>query len=246
VNPSKWILFLVLSMAARAVPVYSQDRLAVGLFSRQQAFGPLPQGWEPLVFKGIERHTRYWLGNVDGLVVLRARSEAAASGLERRMAVDLSRWPRLQWRWRVNQAVSGENLSSKAGDDYAARVYVNFAFQPEKAGFWERQMHALGTRRYGRPPPGSAITYIWSAGAPRGTTAPSPYTDKVKMLVLRGRSDRLGRWFTETRDVAADYRHLFGAPPPPVIGVGLMCDTDNTGSRAAADFGDIVWLGNGH
>jgi hypothetical protein len=242
VNASKWVILLVLSMAARAVPVYSQERLAAGLFSLQQAGGPLPQGWEPLNFKGINRHTRYWLGTVDGRVVLRAHSEAAASGLQRRMAVNLSRWPRLQWRWRVDQAVTGGSLSSKAGDDYAARVYVYFAFQPEKAGFWERQMHALGTRRYGRPPPGSAINYIWSASARRGTTAPSPYTDKVRMLVLRGRLDRPKRWFTETRDVAADYRRLFGEPPPPVIGVALMCDTDNTGSRAAADFGDIFWL----
>jgi hypothetical protein len=195
-----------------------------------------------LTFKGIERHTRYWLDTVDGEVVLRAQSEAAASGLQRRMDVDLSRWPRLKWRWRVNRAVTGESLARKAGDDYAARVYVYFAFEPDKAGFWERQMHALGTRRYRQPPPGSAVTYIWSASAPRGTAAPSPYTDKVRMLVLRGRSDRTKRWFEETRDVAADYRRLFGAPPPPVIGVALMCDTDDTGSRAAADFGDLVWL----
>jgi hypothetical protein len=198
-----------------------------------------------LFFKGIKRHTHYWLGTVDGTVVLRARSEAAASGLQRRMDVDLSRWPRLQWRWRVDKAVEGESLSSKAGDDYAARVYVYFAFQPEKAGFWERQMHALGKLRYGQPPPGSAITYIWSASTARGTVAPSPYTDKLKMLVLRGRSDRPKRWFRETRDVAVDYRRLFGAAPPPVIGVALMCDTDDTGSRAEAAFGDIFWLSGG-
>ena len=178
--------------------------------------------------------------------MVRAQSEAAASGLQRRIRIDLTEWPRLQWRWRVEMPVTGEKMSSKAGDDYAARLYVNFAFMPERAGFWERQLHALGTRRYGHPPPGSALTYIWSSTARRDTAAPSPYTDKVKMLALRGREDPTGHWYSEIRDVAADYRRLFGEAPPPVIGIAIMCDTDNTGSRAAAAFGDIVFLRKAH
>ena len=62
------------------------------------------------------------------------------------------------------------------------------------------------------------------------------------MLALRGREDTPGRWYSETRDVAADYRALFGRLPPPLIGVAFMTDTDDTGSLAQAFYGNIFFL----
>jgi hypothetical protein len=50
-------------------------------------------------------------------------------------------------------------------------------------------------------------------------------------------------WRTEEVDVVADYRARFASEPPPVQGLALMTDSDNTCSRAAAEFADFAFLG---
>jgi len=57
--------------------------------------------------------------------------------------------------------------------------------------------------------------------------------------VVESGAARLGRWSDYERDVAADYRRAFGAEPPAVSGVVVSTDTDNTGERAEAYYGDI-------
>jgi Protein of unknown function (DUF3047) len=44
----------------------------------------------------------------------------------------------------------------------------------------------------------------------------------------------------EERNVLDDYRRAFGEEPPPIAGVAVMTDTDDTGASATAWFGDIV------
>ena len=61
-----------------------------------------PPGWEPLVFKKIDRHTRYELVMDDGVVVVKAVSAAAASGLIRKIQIDPLEYPIVEWRWKVN------------------------------------------------------------------------------------------------------------------------------------------------
>ena len=41
------------------------------------------------------------------------------------------------------------------------------------------------------------------------------------------------------RNLAADYRKAFGAAPGRVLGVAVMTDTDNTGSKAVGEYADI-------
>ena len=55
-------------------------------------------------------------------------------------------------------------------------------------------------------------------------------------------SDPTDTWFVEERNVFDDYRAAFGSDPPPVVGIGLMTDSDNTGEKAVAYYGDITLL----
>ena len=41
------------------------------------------------------------------------------------------------------------------------------------------------------------------------------------------------------RDVAADFRAAFGEAPPRITGIAVSADTDNTGERVTALFGDL-------
>ena len=44
----------------------------------------------------------------------------------------------------------------------------------------------------------------------------------------------------ERRNVHADYRRAFGEVPPPVNGIHIITDTDDTREFATACYGDVV------
>ena len=48
-----------------------------------------------------------------------------------------------------------------------------------------------------------------------------------------------GNWQSVQRNLAADYRRAYGAEPGPVLGVAVMTDTDNTGTKAVGEYADI-------
>jgi len=45
----------------------------------------------------------------------------------------------------------------------------------------------------------------------------------------------------EERNVFEDYKKAFGEEPPMISGVAIMTDTDNTGEKTTAYYGDIIF-----
>ena len=60
------------------------------------------------------------------------------------------------------------------------------------------------------------------------------------MIVVESGRERTGRWIDYERDVAADWRAAFGGEAPPIAGIAIMTDTDNTGETARSWYGDIA------
>lgn len=199
--------------------------------------GGLPAGWEPLTFKRVERRTEYRWDAASG--VLHARTEGGASGLIRRLDADAARAPLLRWRWKVAGVLPKGEERSKKGDDYAARVYVTFRYDPARAGPGTRLKYGIARRLYGEYPPHSGINYIWANRLPRGESVPNAYSDRVRMVAVRSGGGEAGRWLSEERDVLADYRALFGEDPPPIAGIAVMTDADDTGGSAEAWYAGI-------
>jgi hypothetical protein len=200
-----------------------------------------PLGWEPLTFRRVARPTRYTLQRDADRWVLRAESEAGASGLYRPVVLDPAVYRVLTWRWRIDNLVRGSDPRHRAGDDYPARVYVAFRIDPARATLRERAQYGAYRLIYGRYPPRVALNYVWTTAVPEGTVLDSAYTDRAKIIVVRSGPDQVGRWVTETRDVYEDYRRVVGGAPPLIEGVALMTDTDDTGERAVAYYADIAF-----
>jgi len=59
------------------------------------------------------------------------------------------------------------------------------------------------------------------------------------MIVVDSGATHAGQWREVVRDVAADFRAAFGDPLPAVSGIAVAADTDNTGERVEARFGDL-------
>lgn len=204
------------------------------------------EGWRPLAFGGDRGETVYQPGLVAGKRCLRASAQEGGSGLIRplgdELGVDLETASLLGWSWFVDGPVPGGDLTRKEGDDFAARVYVNFRFQPSRSGFLHRLKQRLANRRFGGEAPGKALVYIWGNLASPGTVARSAYTDQAALIVLRSGTDGAGVWWTETRDFRADFQEAFGEEAPEIHSVAIMTDADDTNTSAAACYGDIFLL----
>ncbi len=220
---------------------FSVDVIKVGNFSVATVGDKLPPDWKLLTFKKIERHTTYSLVKDNDTVVIKAVAEASASGLTREIKINPKEYPIIQWRWKINNILKKGDVHKKEGDDYPARIYITFEYDPGKLSFLEKMKYKTVKLLYGQYPPLAAINYIWESKAPIGTIVPNPYTDRVKMIVVETGEVKLNQWVNEEGNIYEDYKKAFGGEPPMVSGVAIMTDTDNTGESAIAYYGDIVF-----
>ena len=175
--------------------------------------------WEEKVFSG---KTAYEQVRIDGRDALRATSRGTASGLYRRLRIDLEKTPILEWSWRVEGTLGDIDERTRAGDDYPARVYV---IRSAPVFVWRTR----------------AVNYVWASGRAVGESWPNAYTDSARHIALRSGGGQAGEWVQERRNVRADFQALFGRDVRHVDAVALMTDTDNTAGQAVAYYGDITF-----
>jgi hypothetical protein len=221
------LLSLSLPIAAHAAPVLLP--------------APGADAWVARAIRRGKTATRYTTVEIDGRTAMRAESHCSASFMFLSLAgLDLRRTPLLQWQWKVERGLPAHDERNKAGDDFAARVYVMFRFEPGQVSTWERAKHRLRSKIYGHELPGRVIDYVWSSHAAEGTAWNDPYTSITKMI-SRG-SGLHSDWTTERVDVARDYASLFGDELPPLLGLAVMTDADNLCGNAIAYFADFRFL----
>ncbi len=204
------VLFAALLLAA--LPVRAEP-LVLGRFSAGET-----EGWQVRHFEG---ETRYRIVDAGPGKVLEAVSDAGASSLYLERGIDLAARPVLEWRWRVEAPLRVPDERVKAGDDFAARVYVV----------------APGEGLFALP---IAISYVWSASAPVGADWPNPFTAKVRMVAVESGPAHAGEWRSYRRNLREDFRRLFGREVGELEGVAVMTDADNSRQRARAWYGDIL------
>lgn len=243
-EPKRLLRYALSLLMAAVIPVAvcgsDNADMLLERFSKMEP-GGVVTGWTPMTFDKIESRTRYTLVDDGGRTVLRADSQASASGLVRKVDADPKAYPLLAWEWKVNRVIAKGDVTRKSGDDYAARIYVTFAEDPEDLSFFQRTRLAAVRMVYGKTPPSAALAYVWGNRSPVGTIHPNPYTDRVQMIVVESGSVHLNRWRMHRRNIIDDFRRAFGKNPPRLSGVAVMTDTDNTGESATAWYGDIVF-----
>lgn len=227
------IWLLALPVVAHAEPQW------IGRFP---ASGDLPAPWQIEQLNKDIPPTRYRLREWDGVPAVEAHAVKSMALLARPVVVDLGKTPILCWRWRIESPLKNADMTTKAGDDYAARVYLSFEVPPDTLGFGTRMVLGLARSLRGNVVPDAAINYLWDNRHPVGTWQPNAYTDRARMLVLRTGAADAGRWVTERRDVSADFQKAFGHAPAKLTGLALASDTDNTGEEARAGFADFRFV----
>lgn len=215
------------------------NEIIVDTFSGESD-GLIPKGWKHLDFPRKPRRTLYTVQQEGGNYFLKADSVESASALYKTINEDLSLYPVLSWSWKVEGVVRNGNERKKEGDDYAARVYVTFEYEPDKISAYERIKHRFIETVYGIAPPGNAINYIWANKLAKNEAVPNPFTDQVIMVAQESGTGLVGKWVREERNIYEDYRKFFKAEPPRITGIVVMTDTDNTRDKIIAYYDDIV------
>ena len=229
--------FAVLALTAPALLGLSRPDYAVASFSNMRPGGTV-NGWRAMGL-GNAPASRYDLVSDGGTTVVRGRADASASGLVRAFQLDADRFPVMSWRWKAENVISGGDIRRKDGDDYPARIYVTFDYDPADLSFGDRvKYRALKALGYDDVPV-RALSYVWANRASETQIVPNAFTDWVHMVPVESGGAHLGQWRTERRDLVRDYRAAFGEAPPPISGIAIMTDADNTKGQATAYFGDI-------
>lgn len=186
--------------------------------------------------------TRYRVVDVDGGRAIEIDAQASYGNL-------VHEWPQginarqLSWRWRIERDNPLTDLHHKAGDDHVVAVCALFDLPLANLPFWERQMLRLARSLSGEALPAATLCYTWDMRQRPGTVLDSPYTRRVRWMVLRGEGDPPGIWRREQRDLQADFLRLFGDEAgtlPPLTAVLLAGDADNTQGRSLALLGELI------
>ena len=175
--------------------------------------------WEKQAFSG---ETSYELDSIDNRHVLKASSNASASGLIRKIEVDLNKTPYMNWSWKVETVLSNVEETTKAGDDYPARVYIVVS---DGFFFWQTR----------------ALSYAWASRQPKGSSWLNAFTDNATMVAVQSGDERVGEWVQEKRNILDDIKNLLGIDATSINAVAIMTDTDNSKQSASAYYGDIFF-----
>ena len=181
---------------------------------------PTSKGWAEWQEKSFEGSTSYTL--LEGQVsLIRAESNGSASGMFLEKEINIKDYPVLSWSWKVDKGLDEHNETTKAGDDYAARVYVVVS---GGLFFWKT----------------IAINYVWSSNPSSDKAWPNAYAgDNAQMLALRGSDDRQSEWYFESRNLRDDFQTLFDREIEVIDGIAIMTDTDDSGTVAQASYGEM-------
>lgn len=154
----------------------------------------------------------------------------SAFGVRKEARVDVKRFPILCWRWKAAKLPRDGDVRKSGTDDQAIQVYVAFK---------ESGLLGLNT---------PVIGYIWDNDAPKGWHGRSSQTGggKLRYIVLRNKTDNVGQWYTERRNVYQDYKRLFadingGEPQGATTGMQIYINSQHTKSPAESMIGDIYF-----
>jgi hypothetical protein len=137
-------------------------------------------------------------------------------------SLDLDDFPILEWTWRASKLPTGADLRESKKNDQVLQVLVQWG------GIKKR-----------------VISYVWDTTAPVGTSATESYalgSYTVKVVCVQSGTDELGRWETVRRNLAEDYKELFGSKKySPPRGVRIQTNSQYTESESAGAFRSVIF-----
>ena len=172
--------------------------------------------------RGADNKTLYSVGLDENGNFLKAVADNSASGLGKKVKINLDKTPIINITWKVETDLKGIKENTKKGHDFAARVFVI-----KKTG--------------ATPLSNRAINYVFSSNNDVGENFPSPYTKKSIDNVLATTKENLNEWVTVKANVKEDFKKFHNLNVEELDGVAIMADTDNSKLKTVSYFQNIYF-----
>jgi len=153
---------------------------------------------------------------------LKLSSARSSFGVKKEVKVSVKEYPYIHWSWQARMLPKVGDFRKGKTDDQAGQLYLLFA-----------RFRAMADTLM--------VGYLWDNEAPKGTSGTSTAWSKLKCIVLRDKTDTLGTWYEESRNVYEDYRRLFGEEPPNLTAVAVYINSQRTGSEAEILYGPLYF-----
>ena len=172
--------------------------------------------------RGADNNTNYSVGSNENGNYLKAIADNAASGLGKKVKIDLNKTPIINITWKIEKDLPGIKENTKKNHDFSARVFVI-----KKTG--------------ATPLSNRAINYVFSSNNEVGFNSPSPYTKKSIDNVLATTKENLNKWVTVSANVKLDFKKFHNLDVKELDGLAIMTDTDNSKLKSIAYYQNIYF-----
>jgi hypothetical protein len=191
----------------------------------RQDFSSMPDDWEvqgkPFTAKAkfsIEEDpsgTNAWLN-------MTADKATATFRMKKPLPIDLNKTPIVRWRWRVTTYPTGGDSRNPKTDDQAIGLYFSTG-----STFSQK-----------------SVAYLWETDTPVGLIGTSVYARVVTVQWHSLRNEESSKpdlFYIEERNLAEDFKAAFDMVPDK-LGLGVSCNSQYTGTKAAAQLDWIEFL----
>lgn len=137
--------------------------------------------------------------------------------------VDLKKTPVMRWRWRVISYPNKADGRKRRRDDQPVAIYIG------------TDDGAVAKK---------SIAYRWEGLTPVGYEGKAKYGGgilTVNYIVMRNQDSKAGEWITETRNVAEDFKRIYGQIPEK-FAVNVSGNSQYTKSNTVAEIDFIEFI----
>jgi len=186
----------------------------------QDAPGALPKGWKGGGGRGVPKSSYMVVTNATGAHILHMEANKSSSVLMHEIKkFDLRKAPYMRWKWRALELPTGGDGRVEDKGDQPIHIYVISG--------------GMAAQR--------CVSYTWETETPHAAS----HSFSLFMSVfedtwwcIRNKTDGTNVWYTEERNVGADFQACYGSVRESVA-IMVCCKADKTASRSAAE---LEWL----
>ena len=183
----------------------------------------LPVNWQEEGSKiGVPETKCKLVKNSDGTTALQLKCDKSTGGIIIAPKVNLNKTPIMRWRWRILNYPQGADGRDPKKDDQPIGIYLGM-----DGGFLKKK----------------SLAYRWEDLTPKGFEGTVTYAKilTVHYITMQDNRAKAGEWITETRNVAEDFKRVYGKIPKK-FAVSVIGNSQYTRSNTVAELDFIEFL----
>ena len=203
--------------------------------------------WEHILPKKHRYYTNYSLENIGEGLYLRALSSGTGSWLELDTGdLNVSKYHRMEWLWRVDQFPETEWEMHRSDDDFAIRIELVYDYKGGKINIFNLIRKGLITAFFRRWPPELIVSYVWSLNVPHEKPYQSPNSKRMMIVPVESDVALQGRWINESKNIMKDLNAFKGERSGLTLKkIRIRSDTDDVPTIAESGLKYIYLIAEG-